>query len=88
MRQVEMPPGASVRKDESKSLSGDGSLRLFLPPDQDAVVSAFRTASRPSRRHIRIVRWIQVQGIYGSGYAVVTVHEDDGSFGRARGLTL
>lgn len=89
MSRVEVPAKGSVAKDEDTTLFGQGSLRIELPPGQDDIVSASTDpiAVEPNACY-EISGWIKVQGAYGSGYAVVTVHEDDGAWEHQRGTDI
>jgi hypothetical protein len=85
MHEVEMPDDATVTRDDRVTLLGDGALRISVPSGRDAIVIAVASpfSVQPNQAY-EISGWMKTEGVYGSGYAVVTVFEDDGSWGGGR----
>ncbi len=79
MRQVQAPEDAIVTADRSVVLTGEASLKLGVPGDRDATVSAMSDwiPVVPGATY-QLSGWLKTENIYGSGYGVVSLYEDNG----------
>lgn len=85
MAQMEMPDNATVDKDETSTIRGEGSLKMSLPMGSDAIVMATSNpiGVQPNTTY-ELSGWMKTEAIYGSGYAAFTIFEDDGNWANGR----
>jgi len=76
---------ASFEEDSAITITGNGSFRFFAPADKDASVS-IASAPLPAvpNAAYELSGWVKSLAIYGSGYGVVSIFEDDGNWGKGR----
>jgi hypothetical protein len=79
MRQVEAPENAVLTADRSVVLKGEASLKLAVPGEQDDTISTMSDwiPALPGATY-EVSGWLKTENIYGSGYGVVSVYEDNG----------
>ncbi len=79
MRQVQAPENAVLTADRSVVLKGETSLKLAVPGGQEATVSTMSDwiPALPGAT-FELSGWLKTENIYGSGYGVVGVYEDNG----------
>lgn len=89
IKNVEMPDNASVKVDESVTVSGEGSFKASVPGEKDAIVIATSDPipALPNTAY-ELSGWMKTENIYGAGYGVVTLYEDDGNWGNGRTTDL
>ncbi len=89
IKHVEMPDNASVEVDESVTVSGEGSFKASVPGEKDAIVIATSDPipALPNTAY-ELSGWMKTENIYGAGYGVVTLYEDDGNWGSGRTTDL
>lgn len=89
IKHVEMPDNASVEVDESVTVSGEGSFKANVPGEKDAIVIATSDPIPASANTAyELSGWMKTENIYGAGYGVVTLYEDDGNWGNGRTIDL
>lgn len=85
LRHVEMTEDATATVDRNVTLLGEGAVKIAVPEPHDAIA---RAVSDPiavlSGETYELSGWLRTENVYGAGYAVVTVHEDDGAYGNTR----
>lgn len=76
---------ASFEEDSAITITGNGSFRFFAPADKDASVS-ITSAPLPAvpNTAYELSGWVKSLAIYGTGYGVVSLFEDDGDWGNGR----
>jgi dolichyl-phosphate-mannose-protein mannosyltransferase len=85
---IEAPDNAVIRKDGT-TLSGEESLEIYLPQGQNDIA---RTVS--SEIHVlpheayELSGWIKTENVYGSGRAVISIYEDDGTWNHRLGMDI
>ena len=86
---LDLTGNAQIKNDLVEATGDTPSMQFSAPPDQDA--SALITSSPISVQPntlFEISGWVKSSSIYGSGYGVVTVFEDDGNWGHGRTTDL
>ncbi len=89
MVEVDRPPTGLVAEDYSRTISGDGSLKISIPGIQEANASARSDWIEvlPGTTY-ELSGWLRVENIYGSGYGVVGLYEDDGVWKNPRNTDI
>jgi len=89
VKHVEMPDNASVSVDERITVSGEGSFKASVPGEKDAIVIATSDPipALPDTVY-ELAGWMKTENIYGAGYGVITLYEDDGNWGNGRTTDL
>ncbi len=85
---IEAPDTAVITKDGT-TLSGEESLEIYLPQGQNEIA---RTVSSEIRvlphEAYELSGWIKTENVYGSGRAVISVYEDDGTWNHRLGIDI
>lgn len=82
---IDSDSAALFEEDDAITITGNGSFRFFAPADQDASVSiASAPLSAKPNTAYELSGWMKSLAIYGSGYGVVSIFEDDGHWGNGR----
>jgi hypothetical protein len=78
-----------MSKDSENTISGDGAFKASTSTGQDVIERglSYAISVEPNTRY-ELSGWIKTENIYGSGYGVVTVHEDNGAWNNARGTDM
>ena len=89
LRNVQAPDYADVEKDRTTTIASDGSLKISIPPETDGTVIANTDplTVQPNTTY-ELSGWIRTLSIYGTGYADVTIFEDNGNWGNGRDTTI
>jgi hypothetical protein len=79
MRQMQAPENAILTADRSVVLKGEASLKLAVPGEEDGTISTMSDwiPVLPGATY-EVSGWLKTENIYGSGYGVVSVYEDNG----------
>ncbi len=89
MAEVDKPANAQIARDDANSISGTGALRMQAPLGRDAIASATSVwAEVAPNAAYEISGWIRTENVYGGGYAVMTLYEDDGAWGKSRAFDV
>lgn len=89
LRHTEMSGDAAASVDKVTSLSADGALKISISGPNDAIARAVSDPIKvKANQTYQLSGWIRTENVYGSGSAVVTVHEDDGNYERTRGTDI
>lgn len=87
MFELRAPVQGAVVRDDKVTLSGQGALRIRLPAEEAASAQTDFFAVAPNTTY-EISGWIKTEGIYGSGYAILALYEDNGAWNKPRQTTV
>lgn len=89
MEEIEVENGAQVEEDATVTLSGNGSIKISATVKRDVTVTTISRSLpvEPSSVY-RLSGWTKLLNVYGSGYAVVTIYEDDGNWRKSRSTDI
>ncbi len=83
MFQTRAPVQGAVIRDDKVTLSGEGALRLHLPSEEVASSQTDFIPVSPNTTY-ELTGWLRVEGIYGSGYGILGIYEDNGAWNKPR----
>lgn len=82
---IEAPEGTSFEEDSVSTLTGTYAVRFEASPRKDASVSITSqpVTVQPDEQY-ELSGWLKADSIYGTGYGVAAVFEDDGNWSNGR----
>jgi hypothetical protein len=82
---IDSTGAANFKVDETSTLTGKGALKFSAPGEQDASIAI---TSEPitvlSNAPYELSGWLKSLSVYGTGYGVVSIFEDDGNWGKGK----
>ncbi len=85
MRDIESENGSQVEEGETITWTGDTTVKVSATLDTDTTVTAVsRSISVQPNTVYRLSGWTKLLNVYGTGYAAISIYEDDGSFAKSR----
>lgn len=90
MAALEVEDGMSIRRDDTITLSGEGALRISIAPRRGSANATAISIPIPVQPNTvyELSGWMKTEGVYGDGYAVVSLREDNGTWGNALGTDI
>ena len=90
MAALEVEDGMIIQRDETITLSGEGALQVSITPRRgsaNATAISIPISVKPNTAY-ELSGWMKTEGVYGDGFAVVSLREDNGAWGNARGTDI
>lgn len=89
MRSLETSDETEIRRDDANSIVGDGALMIRAPLGQETSATALSDfVDVQSNGTYEISGWIKSKSVAVSGYGVITVYEDDGTWASHRSMDI
>lgn len=81
MRDIEVEDGAQIEEGEVVPWTGEGTVKVSAPLENDTTVTAVsRSIIVQPHTIYRLSGWTKLLNVYGTGYAAISIFEDDGNF--------
>lgn len=85
MRDIEFEDGSRVEESEAVPWTGEGTVKVSAPLEKDTTATAVsRSIPVQPKTIYRLSGWVKLLNVYGTGFAAISIYEDEGNFSESR----